>query len=337
MKLFILLVVVVLERSWTALARWCADRGVQKRVLSLRQRLSAVLGESLALLVVWFVPPLILAWFLAWFLAWIDADQGSLLGVLLYLVVSIATLLLLVAPGQAHKKAKALAQACQQEDAEHAAQCRAQLWRDGADPIEQADSIEEASPQQLAERIITLGFNEWFAVLFWFVVLGPAGALFYRLTDWFAQPPPIINSAVNSGANTTANAGAINESLPSPHAQTGSFIDALPARLLALLDWPIARLYAFLLLLAGGFNRGLDAWLNGPIKNDLSLAEKNADLIGRVGHASLELEREDDCAEGAVCLADQSSWYKNASAIVLRALMIGLGIVALFTLSGWLR
>jgi AmpE protein len=331
MKLIILLVVVVLERSWTALARWCADRAVQKRVLSLRQRLSAVLGESLALLVVWFVPPLILAWILVW----IDTDQGSLLGVLLYLVISIATLLLLVAPGQAHKKAKALAQACQQEDAEHAAQCRAQLWRDGADPIEQADSIEEASPQQLAERIITLGFNEWFVVLFWFVVLGPAGALFYRLTDWLAQPLPIINSVVNSGANT--NAGAINEPPPSPHAQTGSFIDALPARLLALLDWPIARLYAFLLLLAGGFNRGLDAWLNAPIKNELSLAEKNADLIARVGHASLELEREDDCAEGAVCLADQSRWYKNASAIVMRALLIGLGIVALFTLSGWLR
>lgn len=328
MKLFILLIVVVLERSWTALARWCADRAVQKRVLSLQQRLSAVLGGSLALLVVWFVPPLILAWILAW----IDTGHGSLLGVLLYFVISIATLLLLVAPSQAHKKAKALAQACQQEDAVHAAQCRAQLWRDGADSSEQADSIEAVHPQQLAERIITLGFNEWFAVLFWFVVLGPAGALFYRLTDWLAQPLP---SATGS-ATANAKFGAINEPPLSPQ-QTGSFIDTLPARLLVLLDWPVARLYAFLLLLAGGFNRGLDAWLNGPIKNDLSLAEKNADLVGRVGHASLELEHSDDCGEGAVCLADQSRWYKNASAIVLRALMIGLGIVALFTLTGWVR
>ncbi|OZB36125.1 MAG: hypothetical protein B7X35_03625 [Halothiobacillus sp. 14-56-357] len=328
MKLIILLVVLVLERSWTALTRWCADYAMQKRVLSLRQRLSAVLGGSVALLVVWFVPPLILAGLLAW----IDADQASLLDVLLYFVVSSATLLLLVAPGKTHKNAKELAEACQQEDAAHAAQCRAQLWRtrlccDSADPIEQAGSADEARPQQLAERIITLGFNEWFAVLFWFVVLGPAGALFYRLTDWLAQPLP--------DTVTTSDSTATQSISTRPSASPG--FDTLPARLLALLDWPIARLYAFLLLLAGGFNRGLDAWLNSPVGPELSLAQKNADLIGRVGHASLELEREDDCAEGAVCLADQSRWYKNASAIVMRALMIGLGIVALFTLSGWLR
>lgn len=328
MKLIILLVVVVLERSWTALTRWCADRAVQKRVLSLWQRLSAVLGGSAALLVVWFVPPLILAGLLAW----IDTDQASLLGVLLYFVVSIATLLLLVAPGKAHENAKELAQACQQEDAAHAAHCRARLWRaqlccDSADPIEQAGSADEVKPQQLAERIITLGFNEWFAVLFWFVVLGPAGALFYRLTDWLAQPLP--------NTVTTNDSTATQSTSTRPSASPG--FDTLPARLLALLDWPIARLYAFLLLLAGGFNRGLDAWLNSPVRPELSLAQKNADLIGRVGHASLELEREDDCAEGSVCLADQSRWYKNASAIVMRALLIGLGIVALFTLSGWLR
>lgn len=308
MKLMILIIVMVLERFWTKLDDWHANRAVEHRVLALRAKLAKFLGNSflgstLALVLVWIGLPLVAAWLFT-------ALDHSMLGVLIDFVLSILLLLLLLAPRQMHRQVNRLRTACLGEDAETAAQCRAQLT-EGA-----ALNAQTPLPQQLAERIITLGYQEWFAVLFWFVLLGPAAALFYRLTDWLAHD-----------ANRAAD-GFDGSSNP-------------PQQLLGLLDWPVVRIYAALLLLAGGFNRGLDAWLNGedsPESSQLSsLAQKNANLIGRVGHAALELVHEDDCGDAEMCLADQSRWFKNAWAIVLRALLIGLGVVALFTLSGWLR
>lgn len=295
MKLLILIVVMVLERFWTTLDDLRADRAIENQVLRVRDRLSKALGAPFALGLIWILFPLLIAWF-------VSSLGNSLPGVLIYLLISIVVLLVLLAPQQMSQQVAALSEACEREDAAGAMQYRAKL-------VEGTSlDAETATTQQLAERIITLGFHEWFAVLFWFVVFGPAGAVFYRLSDWLAEP------------------GAKEPGEPN-----------LPARVQAVLDWPVARLYAVLLLLAGGFNRGLDAWINGGDGHERSLAQKNADLIGRVGHAALELEREDDCGDSEVCQASQSRWYKSAAAIVLRALLIGLGVVALLTLSGWLR
>lgn len=295
MKLLILIVVMVLERFWNALDDMRADRAIENQVLSIRDRLSKALGTPLTLGLIWILFPLLIAWFMS-------SLGSSLFGLLIYLLISIAVLLLLLAPRQINQQATALHEACEHEDEAGAALCRAKL-AEGT-----SLNAETATPQQLAERIITLGFHEWFAVLFWFVVLGPAGAVFYRLTDWLAQP-------------VSAESGKPN----------------WLSKMLAVFDWPVVRVYAALLLLAGGFNRGLGAWINGGGEEAASLAEKNAALVGRVGHAALELEREDDCGDGEACLADESRWYKNASALVLRALMIGLGLVALLTLSGWVE
>ncbi|MDD3576832.1 MAG: regulatory signaling modulator protein AmpE [Halothiobacillus sp.] len=295
MKLLILIVVMVLERFWTTLDDMRADRAIENQVLSIRDRLSKTLGAPLTLGLIWIVFPLLIAWLMS-------SLGSSPFGLIFYLLISIVVLLLLLAPRQINQQVTALHEACEHEDEAGAAHCRAKL-AEGT-----SLDAETATTQQLAERIIALGFQEWFAVLFWFVVFGPAGAVFYRLSDWLARP-------------TSTESGGMN----------------LPGRVQAVLDWPVARLYAVLLLLAGGFNRGLDAWINGGDENEASLAQKNAALVGRVGHAALELEREDDCAEGEACLADQSRWYKNASALVLRALLIGLGFVAMLTLSGWLH
>lgn len=204
-----------------------------------------------------------------------------------------------------------------------------------------------ARPQQLAERIIVLGFHEWFAVLFWFVVAGPAGALLYRLTDWLAQvpatPEPVIDSAeagvlVVDDTLTDEPASVASDAAETPPIKTPVTVSDEFIRIQGWLDWPAARVYALLLLLAGGFNRGWSAWINGGTGlQDSSMAERNFHLISRVGHASLELEREDQCGDEQPCLADQSHWYREASAMVLRALMLGLGGVALITLSGWIR
>jgi AmpE protein len=326
MKLIILMIVLMLARSWPALRRWCADRAAERMIHRVRQRLSGVVGPTLAAVLIGLGAPLVL-----WGVITL-APQG-LLGAIIYSLVSIAVLLMLVAPNQAHHQVEALQCACTEDNPAAADAALASLGlapqfdgmagrSSGADVMDDstqdefADSARPAqtlSAQSLAERIITLGFHEWFAVLFWFVLAGPAGALFYRLTDWFARPQPASDEsdAPDNGCPRLA-------------------------QVQALLDWPAARVYAALLLLAGGFNRGLTAWIEGATGTQANWAQKNTALIQRVGHAALELEREDDCAQ-TVCLADQSQWIKAAAAIVLRALLLGLGLVALLTLSSWIR
>ena len=330
MKLIILIVVLALARSWQALRRWCADHAAERLIDRARQRLADVVGQPAATGLIWLGAPLVL-----WGI--ISLAPSGLFGALIYLLVSLAVLLVLVAPNQSHHHVHALQRACAEDNPAAADAALASLGLASAfesRPSHYSDSIEDPVPdeaahaeaaeptptaknrsaQNLAERIITLGFHEWFAVLFWFVLAGPAGALLYRLTDWLGQPHP-----------------AINES-DAPQAGCPRLV-----QLQALLDWPAARVYAALLLLAGGFNRGLDAWLAGSGGAPDSLAQANQDLIQRVGHAALELEREDHCDTAAICLADQTQWIKAAAAIVLRALLIGLGLVALLTLSSWVR
>jgi AmpE protein len=332
MKLIILMSVLLLARTWAALRRWCADHAAERMMHRARQRLADVVGSAIATMLLWLGAPLVL-----WGVITL-APQG-LFGALVYLAVSIAVLLVLVAPNQAHHQVEALQCACTEDNPAAADAALAALGLapqfDGrvasplaADAVAEpaldngapeaaaarAPSAQALTAQGLAERIITLGFHEWFAVLFWFVLAGPAGALFYRLTDWFARPQPA------SDESDAPDAGC-------PRL----------AQVQALLDWPAARVYAALLLLAGGFNRGLDAWLAGSSGAPDSLAQANRDLIQRVGHAALELEREDNCDTAAICLADQTQWIKAAAAIVLRALLIGLGLVALLTLSSWVR
>src|SRR5690606_25380735 len=80
---------------------------------------------------------------------------------------------------------------------------RAQEWKealaiwqalngaDAADPAEASLplSAEQENWAELDRRMLALvsyrGFERTFAVLFWFVVLGPAGALLYRLSSLY--------------------------------------------------------------------------------------------------------------------------------------------------------
>ncbi|HQS01739.1 MAG: hypothetical protein B7Y58_09945 [Halothiobacillus sp. 35-54-62] len=334
MKLITLIVVLLLERFWPVLSRLRADRAAEQALHRARLRLADGLGQTLATGLLWLGLPLLV-------LGVLNIAPQGLMGALIYTGASLGVLLLLLAPRQAHHKVETLQRACTEEDAAAAQAAWAALASRASmaaafaepepaplptptptpTPNEPVETPAHAAPkntpparQTLAERIIILGFREWFAVLFWFVLAGPAGALFYRLTDWFAHPPHLNNSA--------------------DHTADGSCPRL--AQWQAVMDWPAARVYAALLLLAGGFNRGLTAWIEGSTGEPANLAQKNIALIQRVGHAALELEREDACAP-AVCLADQSQWIKAAAAIVLRSLLLGLGLVALLTLSSWIR
>ncbi len=89
-----------------------------------------------------------------------------------------------------------------------------------AGEIQDPAGLRAATRENLALRFL----REWFAVLFWFALLGAPGALAYRCLERVA--------ATSAGA----------------------------ARLLAWLEWPALRAFGFVVVLSGHPGRGMGVW-----------------------------------------------------------------------------
>lgn len=308
MKLLVLILVIAFDRFLEFFQRWRADRWPHRVTIEVFDTLAGMIGATAARLLVWLLLPAVL-------LVWLGIGGDGWIG----WVVSLVVLLLVITPRNTSEINRQLLDAAGRDDQETVEAARRVLF-DGT-PVDSA----KATTRQTGERIIVLAFSEWFLVLFWFVLLGPAGALFFRLTEWLAQAPdPEAGSGAGSGADADGE-GRLRRWQTKAH---------------ALLVLPAAPVFTVLMLLAGSFQRGLNAW-----RGDEALGREHGamdgweagsiGLIARVGHAVIDVERADECLDENACLADQRTWYRAAHAIVLRALLFGLALVAVLTLIGW--
>lgn len=104
----------------------------------------------------------------------------------------------------------------------------------------------QAFHQQFTRAIFLAAYRSVFAVLFWFVLAGPAGALFYSLIALLAS-------------------------------DSSSRLMSMAVKLQQLLDWIPVRLFTFIFALAGHFSDVFSQWkhfvLKGPDSNKLLLTE----------------------------------------------------------------
>lgn len=183
----------------------------------------------------------------------------------------------------------------------------ARLWPHG-----QAASLDAPA---LVGAVFRNAQRRWFGVLLWFVLLGPLGAVLYRLTALAAE----------------AEAGA---SLPPETARGARW-------LLALLDWPVAQLMTLSMALVGNFDTVLAAWKdNGGAGFDL-----DADFLVAAGRASVRSELADEAQDyaeegvsGATALVAQLGELpelRDAMSLVWRTLVVWLAVIAIFVIAGW--
>jgi AmpE protein len=106
-------------------------------------------------------------------------------------------------------------------------------------PGEKPDSIEQDNWAGLDQRMLTAmsyrGFERIFAVLFWFILLGPAGALLYRLSALYLE-------------NNTEPGYLLRQ--------------RYARRWLWLLEWPAARVLGLSFALTGNFAGCIHSWRN---------------------------------------------------------------------------
>ncbi len=189
-------------------------------------------------------------------------------------------------------------------DAEHKRDAAASLLQ--TDPLETADAA-CLDGHALVEGVFKGALRRWFGPLFWFLLLGPAGAMLYRISALLGSD--------------TAHADA-------PTAQREA------ARwLLSVLDWPVAQLMTIALALAANFDAVFGAWRDwhaGGMRLDTG-------FLGAAARASVDIEIADDETD----LPDANTLgatpalleLRDAMSLVWRMLLLWLAVIALFVIA----
>ena len=161
--------------------------------------------------------------------------------------------------------------------------------------------------------------RRWFGVLFWFLLLGPLGALLYRLLALSAE-------------------GEAARELPAENA-------AGARTMLAILDWPVAQLMTLALALVGNFDTVLGAWRDAggaSFAIDSRFLDAVARASVRVELAEEAADRFDEQSEQladaagtpATVVADMPE-LRDAMSLVWRSLLVWLAVLALFVIAGF--
>lgn len=169
----------------------------------------------------------------------------------------------------------------------------------------------------LVEAVFRNALRRWFGVLFWFLVLGPVGAITYRLSVLAAVGPIAgeVPSATRRGARTW----------------------------LSVLEWPVAQLMTLALALVGNFDAVLGAWRDAD-GGSLTLSSRFLGAAARA-NVSSELSEQGDSGDDdhdngiaaslvGMGLPDLPE-LRDAMSLVWRSLLTWLAVLALFVIAGF--
>lgn len=159
-------------------------------------------------------------------------------------------------------------------------------------------------PASLVSAVFAGALQRWFAVLLWFLLLGPIGAIAYRLTTLASR----------------------NTQLPERHRE-------VVQRTRAILEWPCAQLMTLALALVANFDNVLAAWRDWQ-RDGWRL---NIDFLYAAARASVNCEIASEAADSDELIGEAPALValRDAMSLVWRILLVWLAVLALFVLAGW--
>jgi membrane protein required for beta-lactamase induction len=164
---------------------------------------------------------------------------------------------------------------------------------------------EPARSQAVSEGILYQANQRLFGVLFWFILLGPLGALLYRISTLLPR-----SEQANKDMDLFLNA----------------------KRLETILGWLPARVTAFCYAIAGSFEDALYGWRSYQERRQDEFSNSNSGILICTGGGAMRLttlmgEHSDE-------LHDYSHLPQSAMALVWRSLVVWLAIAGLLALIG---
>ena len=324
MNLIALLIGLLIERLATRIFHWRRMRWMD-RIIDAGFRRAASLENWPAL-----IPLLLLTVLLALPVAVVIFALGDTLLGFPYLALAVIVLFFSLGPADIGEDIDEYCAALQQGDEERIHQTARALVEG------EVRDDEEERTAQVESSIFVQANNRLFAVIFWFVALGPFGPLgawTYRVTDL------IRRRAVFNATRQDIKRHAVTGDEP-----TGQEIDdgelrgtgaerlcEAAVRLHGWLAWIPARLTAIGYAVAGHFDAALHAWRAPHEPSPSTPSDSSEQLLARVGVGALAMHRADaePLAERAIRGATA------ANRLVFRLLLIWAVIIAALTLYGW--
>ena len=221
-----------------------------------------------------------------------------------YLVLAIIVLFFSLGPKDIGEDVSEYCRAIEMDDAERIEETAKALIESSvpADAVERIRKVEESVCIQANNRL--------FAVVFWFVLLGPVGAWAYRVTDL------IRRRAVFNGMRNDESAG--NDVLAAAEMVHG------------WLAWIPARLTAIGYAMSGSFDGALNAWRQAHAGERPAQHHHSEQLLARVGVGALALQD----IEGESISERGIRGAKAATGLVIRLFIIWAVAIGLMTLYG---
>jgi membrane protein required for beta-lactamase induction len=189
---------------------------------------------------------------------------------------------------------------------------------DRDEAMRRAKELLESSPlargtgtrEAVEEAIFVQANNRIFGVIFWFIVLGPAGAWLYRVSDLLRR---------------RAAFEAARQGVPRMRGDLGSVLTDLHG----VLAWIPARLAAVSYALAGSFEDAVGNWKVALDSAGAGLLDRAEGLLARVGKGSLQPSLAGVAAESLDIATANGAWR-----VVSRALWIWLAAIAVLVIAG---
>jgi AmpE protein len=268
------------------LAHWRGD-GLFRRWVA---QLADTTGSGRVLLAL--LPPLATCLLLSWLFG------RTMLAELLGLLFSLVVLLYCLGPREFEVDLEAILKAPDGASREAAAQL---LADDGSAVV--------WSAAELGEAVTYAALRRRFAVLLWFFLLGPFGALLYRLTQTLARDESLrLDAGSRTAARYLANA----------------------------LDWLPAQLLVFTLAVVGHWEAVIGAWRRWHSQATVtSWYSVGPGFLGAAAQADIltDIEAGDGYFEER---SDPLAELLRLRSALLRALLAWLSVVALIVIGGWL-
>jgi membrane protein required for beta-lactamase induction len=159
------------------------------------------------------------------------------------------------------------------------------------------------SDQELLENIFIEANERLFGVLFWFIVLGPFGAILYRLACILREQQGDIHGHYAQSAQDLYN----------------------------ILNWLPARLFTLGNAVTGNMVDAIEGWRESE-KQSLSA---NEDVICSGGLGALSYQPQENVDEESI-LNDRIYWLRAIQGLLNRTLLAWLTVLGIMTLSGWM-
>ncbi|MCK9989297.1 MAG: adenosylcobinamide-phosphate synthase [Rugosibacter sp.] len=201
-----------------------------------------------------------------------------------------------------------------------------------------SDRLSSSEVARLAiERALPLANTHVFAPLLWFIILGPAGALLYRLAQLYDE-------------YWRGDASAVNP-VPSPHplsaADESTALHAFgwfAHQAFSAMNWLPVRVTAALFAIVGNFEDAVNCWRtqasDWPDKNNGILLSSGAGAIGvQLGLPVHDLppELEPDNERPGLGMGEEADadFMQSTVGLVWRSLVLSLLVLALVQISAW--